>query len=128
MSLNAGCGIILTSVSDSLKITDGAAIKIATPDQRTVYSRIFNANGSIEFSLDSRYGFKITYGNNWLGVVLSPDASSRLAVLEFSGFLRTNEDSKIFFRWRNCNELHHPQFSYNQVQVGYIVDIFKTTK
>ncbi|WP_121812199.1 hypothetical protein [Mucilaginibacter kameinonensis] len=133
MSLNSGYGIILTSVSDSLKIVDGVATKIGTADQRTIYSRIFNANVSIEFSPDSRYGFKITYGNNWLGVkntdvVLSPDASSRLAVLEFSGFLRTNDDSKLFFRWRNSNELHHPQFSYNQVQVGYIVDIFKATK
>jgi hypothetical protein len=133
MSLNASYGILLTNVSDSLKVEGGAFSKIGTANQRSIYSRNFSTNVSIDFSPDSRYGFRISYGGNWLSVKnsevsLANGSSNRLNVLEFSGFLKTNDDAKLFFRWRSTSEFHHSENSYNQVQVGYIVDIFKANK
>jgi hypothetical protein len=133
MSLNGSYGILQTSVSDSLIVDSGKFTKTATPNNRSVYSRNLILNASIDFSPDSRYGFRVCYGLSWLWVNdqevhFAEGTNNRLAMLEFSGFLKTSDNSKMFFRWRTSHEFHSPQYNYNQIQVGFLVDIFKATK
>ncbi len=43
-------------------------------------------------------------------------------------FLKTNDDSKLFFRYRFIFEDKVPNKNFTQIQLGYLMDLFKTKK
>jgi hypothetical protein len=133
--VNGSFGIIRTGFIDSLKFENNVYTKTSTQYEWTVTSKSTLLQASFDFMPEERYSFKVSLSNMWINplheqVNFSSKVKNQIRIISFEGFINLNEDntSKIFFRWRLNSQASMSNRNFNQVQVGYLVDLFGTKK
>lgn len=133
--INGSFGIFRTGFIDSLKFENNAYTKTTTPYEWTVTSKSTLVQASFDFMPEERYSFKVSLSNMWINplneqVSFNSNIKRQIRIISFEGFINLNEDStsKIFFRWRLNSQASMSNKNFNQVQVGYLVDLFGTKK
>lgn len=127
--VNGRFGVSRSNVSDSLTLSGNTLNKSDVANERMITYTEANISGEYEWTPDSDHGFSVGYGFTWISV-MSEDVKKvnslkgRINTLCFSGFLATGQNSKIFFRWRLNFQAGNSNLNFNQVQLGYLVDIF----
>lgn len=134
LQLNGGFGIWRTGIADSLTITNKSYAASTTRVERMATSTAFTLNAAFEFMPEERYSFKVSASNTWVNLrnteINLNDNKGQIRTFSLEGFLNLNQEntSKLFFRWRFNTQASNSKINYNQVQVGYLIDIFKTSK
>jgi len=130
---NMHAGYLRTLLSDSIKFKKGDRPVYSDAEQtRNVNSFMWGFDVIYEVKPDSRYGFLFGYEWNIIRpkndlISLSPE-NRKIQAFWSEGFLKTNEESKLFFRFRYNNLWHKSRTNFMQVQLGYLVDLFKASK
>lgn len=133
VQINGTVGIWRTGVVDSLSIVNNAYTKISTRNERMITSTALNFNASYEFMPEDRYSFKVCLSQTWLNaqspeIVLNRNFRRQIRTLSFEGYLNLNSEntSRLFFRWKLNALASDTKINFNQVQLGYLVDVFKS--
>ncbi|WP_442587798.1 hypothetical protein ACSBL2_17270 [Pedobacter sp. AW31-3R] len=133
VQINGTVGIWRTGIVDSLSIVNNAYTKMSTRNERMITSTALNFNASYEFMPEDRYSFKVCLSQTWLNaqspeIVLNRNFRRQIRTLSFEGFLNLNSEntSRLFFRWKLNTLASDTKINFNQVQLGYLVDVFKT--
>lgn len=132
--LNGSFGIWRTGIADSLTVTKGVYTASTTRAERMATSTAFTLNAAFEFMPEERYSFKVSASNTWVNLrsteINLNQNKGQIRTLSFEGFLNLNQEntSRLFFRWRFNTQSSNSKINFNQVQLGYLVDIFKTSK
>jgi hypothetical protein len=122
-------GISRSGVSDSLFFNNNSLSKGTTPSERLVTFTESTVSLLYEFTTDSRYGFNVGLSNTWMNILSEdvsrfPDMQSQIRTFFITGFFATSESSSVFFRWRLNYQADNKKRNFNQVQLGYLVDVF----
>lgn len=135
LQFSGAFGIWRTGVADSLFVKNNSYIKGTTRNQRMITSTAATLSAAYEFMPEERYSFKVCVSNTWLNVrnpeiILNQNLKNQIRTLSFEGYLNLNTDntSKLFFRWKLNTQAGDSRINFNQVQLGYLVDVFKTSK
>jgi len=135
LQINATFGIWRTGVVDSLLVTGNTYIKGTTKFERMITSTAATLQFAYEFMPEERYNFRVSASKTWLKVrnpeiVLTQNLKNQIRTLSFEGFYNLNSDntSRLFFRWKLNSQGGDERINFNQVQLGYLVDVFKTNK
>jgi hypothetical protein len=135
IQFNTSLGMLKTNTVDTLLITGpNTVIKSSDPNFTTLNTLRWGFSTIFEIKPENRYGIclgwdrrnpdlltqgftipKVTGKNNKLINTAWVDA-----------FLKTNEDSKLFFRYRFTFEDKKSKNNFSQIQLGYLMDLFKT--
>lgn len=133
--INGTFGIWRTGVADSLSVKNNSYEKGATRNEVMVTSTAGSICFAYEFMPEERYSFKVSASNTWLTVrnpqmIFNPDLKHQIRTLSFEGYLNLNSEntSRLFFRWKLNTQASDSKINFNQVQIGYLVDVFKTSK
>ena len=132
--LNGSFGIWRTGIADSLTVTNRIYKASTTRVERMATSTAITLNAAFEFMPEERYSFKVSASNTWVNLrsteINLNQNKGQIRTLSFDGFLNLNQEntSRLFFRWRFNTQASNSKINFNQVQLGYLVDIFKTSK
>jgi len=126
-------GYSRTLISDSVQFIKDTRPAIGQSiRERNLNTLMWGFDVIYEIKPDSRYGFQ--FGYEWNKIVprssiysLEPNKSVVQAFWS-EGFLKTGDDAKLFFRFRYNNLLAVPSTNFMQVQLGYLLDLFKSAK
>jgi len=99
----------------------------ATNNSVAVNNAYLSLGMQIGFKPDSRYGanigiayiFQKAFNNDY-----KFEHNNGLAQASVDAFIKTNEDSKIFFRFRWIYDWHSFRNNFTQIQLGYSMNIF----
>jgi hypothetical protein len=137
LKINGKYGIIRTGITDSLSINKTTSPyslkKLDYGNPRVITNSDFCYSIMWEFNSDSRYGFTIGYSGSFIRI-LNPDVliasnlTNHINTILVDGFYSTSSTSKLFFRWHLNKQDNDQRLVYNQIQIGYLVDIFKVNK
>ncbi|AKD56985.1 porin family protein [Spirosoma radiotolerans] len=88
---------------------------------------------SFQFKPDSRWGLTAGFNYMWINIWDSKiDLTNKNGLLQYNldAFLKTNEDSnsRLFFRFRLTHDIKSVNSNFTQMQLGYLLDIFKGAK
>ncbi|MDB5024303.1 MAG: hypothetical protein JWP78_2058 [Mucilaginibacter sp.] len=88
---------------------------------------ILNLSTHIDFHPAGNWGLGFAVGRIWQHIWNNDyklPVQAGLWQAGFDGFLSTNDDSKLFFRFRWTGEAHHFNNNFTQIQLGYSMNIF----
>jgi len=102
----------------------------ANTHSEALNSSYWNIATSVGFRPDSRWG--VSLGASYLkqnlwNSLYKLDHNAGLFQACFDGHLKTNDDSKLFFRFRWTFDGHTFNNNFTQVQLGYSLNLFSTT-
>jgi hypothetical protein len=120
-AINVGYYWFRTRLEASPTVTGPASIPIN--------SNYISLGSHFAFRPDNRWGFG--FGADYLRLsIFNPDYflvnSKGLYQGCFDGFFKTNATSKLFFRFRWIAEAKDRNYNYNQIQLGYSINLFGT--
>jgi hypothetical protein len=133
LQFDLAAGIYRTNVSDTIDVVDSKITKSATPNDKTLNTLRFGFSILYEIKPDSRYGLNIVYDflmQDLLSDQYNFTSNKRYRYSHTIGLeahLKTNDENTFFFRYKfsiftpGINEQN-----YSQIQIGYLVDLFKT--
>ncbi len=137
LQVNASIGILKTNTVDTIAVT-GANTIGKTPDPNfTVLNTLkWGFTAIWEIKLESRYGVNFGWDRRKFNVLnegftIPSNETSNIKLLNTAwvdAFLKTNDDSKLFFRYRFTFEDKATKRNFVQIQLGYLMDLFKTKK
>jgi len=129
LHVNGRFGVSRSNVADSFALSGTGLTKTDVANERMITFTETNLSAEYEFTPDSDHGFYVGYGFTWISV-MSEDVrrgekfKGRISTFYIGGFLATGSSSKVFFRWRLNYQAGNSNLNFNQVQLGYLVDIF----
>ena len=131
--VNGRFGVSRANVADSFALAGTTLNKTDIANERMITFTEANLSGEYEFTPDSDHGFYVGYGYTWISVMSedikkTQNLKGRINTFYIGGFLATGNSSKVFFRWRLNYQAGDSNQSFNQVQLGYLVDIFAAKK
>ncbi|UOE50485.1 hypothetical protein MTO98_05280 [Mucilaginibacter sp. SMC90] len=99
----------------------------ATKNSVAINNGYLSLGMQVGFKPDSRYGanigvayiFQKAFNNDY-----KFEKNNGLGQANFDAFIKTNEDSKLFFRFRWIYDWHTFNNNFTQIQLGYSVNIF----
>jgi hypothetical protein len=100
----------------------------ATQNSVAINNGYLSATSTLNFKPDSRWGANIgaTYfkQKSFNNEYKFERKNAGLIQANFDAFIKTNDESKIFFRFRWIFDEHNPSKNFTQVQLGYTLNIF----
>jgi hypothetical protein len=137
LHFNSGIGIFRTNAVDTLLVTGNNTIeKNSEPIISTLNTLRWGFSAIWEIKPEGRFGISFGWDRKKLDL-LSADFSipktdttnvKLLNTAWVDAFLKTNEDAKLFFRYRFTFEDKFPKSNFPQIQLGYLMDLFKSKK
>lgn len=131
--INGRFGIFRTAVSDSLTVNDNNWVSTNNRFDHSVSSAHYTLEFILQFMPEDRYGFMVSGSQMWVKslshlIMFDDQLGNKINVISLEGHLNLNRESttKLFFRWRFNYLASESKVNFNQVQLGYLVDVFKT--
>lgn len=131
--INGNLNFGRTSTADSILVSDNEI----SPTQYQNISKISTINYGLgilyEIKPDSRYGFSFGYDFQWIDMLnnnfeYAKGFTNYYHRAWFTGFIKLNDTSKLFWRFRKNWLANNNKYNYYQIQIGYELDLFKTNK
>jgi hypothetical protein len=128
--LNWYFGYGRTPMADSFLVTNKTITLVQQRNETYVSTIQYGPTVLVEFKPDARWGVSIGADLRWIKVKhpqfeIDPRFKDMFFTTWFDGHIKTNNSSKIFFRFRK-NWIHQQSdYNFNQMQFGYEFDIFK---
>lgn len=128
---NLSAGLIRTNISDSVTVSGTSAMKANLPFEKTLTSFRWGVSIIYELKPDSRYGFLLGWDYRYISLLsrdyIMPVVPSSISNTFWTdAYLKTNTNSKLFFRYRISYIKGSQADNFVQIQLGYLLDIFKT--
>jgi hypothetical protein len=129
--VNLATGLVRTNVSDSVVVSGDLASNIVAPVEKTLTSFRWGFSVIYELKTDSRYGLLLGWDFRDISL-LSKDYIIPVIPMSVThsfwadAYLKTNTNSKLFFRYRITYNRTSQSDNFVQIQLGYLLDIFKT--
>lgn len=102
----------------------------ATQNSIAINNGYASASSLVNFKPDNRWGASIglTYiFQKAFNNVYKFERNNGLAQANFDAFIKTNDESKMFFRFRWTLDGHTFNNNFTQVQIGYTINIFSSS-
>ena len=109
---------------DTLNSNNGNLNKGVAVPINSVYLTL---GSNMVFRPDGRWGVSLGFDYIWQNIMNAEfilNNKSGLIQYKFDGFLKTSENSKLFFRFRLTNEVKENNHNFTQLQLGYSLDVF----
>jgi hypothetical protein len=133
LQLNGSAGILRTNVSDSIGLSGSTAYKTPTENTKTLNTIRWGISLIFEIKPDSRYGISFGWDARFLSLesndyFLNDTRTNAIYSFWTDAYLKTNDDNDIFFRYKYSYGKKLLDQNFLQVQLGYQLDLFKSTK
>ncbi|RYD54519.1 MAG: hypothetical protein EOP56_19065 [Sphingobacteriales bacterium] len=129
--INGTFGYSRMQAADSILITGGNITNISTLNITSLSSTYWGPSLQAEIKPDPRYGFTLGYEWKWMDIYhpqyeYQTGLSNILHTTWLAAHLKLNTNSKVFFRFRK-HWLHNSKdFNFDQIHVGYELELFKS--
>jgi hypothetical protein len=122
-----------TTAIDSLMVEQKEIIQIQSQNISRISTTSYGVGIMYEVKPDSRYGFSFGYDFRWINTLdkkfeYGNSFTNYFHSSWFNGFLKVNDDSKLFWRFRKNWLSKNDKYNFYQIQLGYELDIFKATE
>ncbi len=122
-----------TSIADSIKINSNSITPIQSQNISRVNTTFYGLGIMYEVKPDSRYGFSLGYDLKWIDVLnnnfeYDKKFNNQFHSAWFNGTFKVNDGSKLFWRFKKNWLARNSKQNFYQIQLGYEIDIFKTSK
>jgi hypothetical protein len=131
--LNTYINGVSTFLADSLKIQNRSVLQTPTRNTNTVGSFMYGLDLFAEIKPDGRYG--VSFGCNYGYLNILDDAylkdekfKNAIVKLYATGFMKTGDESKVFFRYSMNYTNARRNNNFAQIQLGYVIDLFGISK
>jgi len=137
LQINTSIGIFKTNVVDTILVKNASTVeKSPAPNFNVLNTLRWGFSAIWEIKPENRYGIVFGWDRRKLnlldeGFTIPTDPEKKMNILNTAwveAFLKTNEDAKLFFRYRFTFEDKIPERNFTQIQLGYLMDLFKTKK
>lgn len=137
LQINTSLGIFKTNVVDTILVTSANTIeKSPAPNFNVLNTLRWGFSAIWEIKPENRYAIVFGWDRRKLnlldeGFSIPTDPEKKMNILNTAwveAFLKTNEDAKLFFRYRFTFEDKFANRNFTQIQLGYLMDLFKTKK
>lgn len=137
LQINTSLGIFKTNVVDTILVTNANSVEKSPEPNFTVLNTLrWGFTAIWEIKPESRYGIVFGWDRRRLNLLNEgfsiPDDSTKMTnILNTAwveAFLKTNDNAKLFFRYRFTFEDNFAKRNFTQIQLGYLMDLFKTKK
>lgn len=135
IQFNINVGLLRTSVTDSIIVSEMAVNKSNSLNSLNLSSLRVGESIMLEIKPDNRYGFNLgfdlkIYSSLNTDYIVGISTSSLIYSFWADAFLKTGINNTLFFRYKLSYSPYSsiPDYSFTQIQLGYLLDIFKTTK
>jgi hypothetical protein len=132
IQFNLGFGILRTTITDTLLVVNSTAVKSSFPNDKVLNTFRWGFSFLYELKPDTRYGMSFGYDYRAYRL-LSDDYYLTLSIdnvvhsIWAVAFLKTNDDSKLFFRYKVSFVSPAAKQNFVQIQLGYLLDLFKSS-
>ncbi|HCS20490.1 MAG TPA: hypothetical protein DIW47_08005 [Bacteroidetes bacterium] len=121
-----------TLIADSLSFENGNFSNLGTRNTRNMGTAMTGLDLYCDIKSDSRYGFSAGWNPGYIKVWehnFLPDPRYRRLIMRYyvNAFIKTNDNSKLFFRFSVQHTHKDYRNHYYQAQLGYIIDIFSSS-
>jgi hypothetical protein len=131
IQINTNLGVLKTNIVDTILVTGvNTAIKGSEATISVLNTIRWGFTAIWEIKPESRYG--ASFGWDWRRVnplnesfSIASEDLARVNTAWVDAFLKTNDNSKLFFRYRFIFNDKVPRKNFTQIQLGYLMDIFK---
>ena len=137
LQINANLGIFKTNVVDTILVTGANTVEKSPEPNFTVLNTLrWGFTAIWEIKPENRYGIVFGWDRRKLNLLdeefsIPTDLTKKINILNTAwveAFLKTNDDAKLFFRYRFTFEDKFAERNFTQIQLGYLMDLFKTKK
>jgi hypothetical protein len=133
--INGSAGIMGTNVVDTISVIgNNATVKSPTPNTEVINTLRLGWSIICEVKLESRFGISFGYDVRQLNLLNEAysfpllDTAIKIKTVWTDAFLKTNDDNKLFFRFRFTFDRLNTKKNFAQAQLGYLMDLFKSKK
>ncbi|NML22837.1 hypothetical protein HHL16_18270 [Pseudoflavitalea sp. G-6-1-2] len=132
IQVNMNAGILRTNVSDTLDVLNGALVKAAAPIHKILNTFRWGFSLLYELKPDTRYGLVLGYDYRKYSLLsedyfLIDSKNDVIHSIWADAHLKTNDNSKLFFRFKTSVATPAKKQNFVQIQLGYLLDIFKVS-
>jgi hypothetical protein len=137
LQINTSLGIFKTNVVDTILVTNANGVEKSPEPNFTVLNTLrWGFTAIWEIKPENRYGIVFGWDRRRLnllneGFSITADSTKKTNILNTAwveAFLKTNDNAKLFFRYRFTFEDNFAKRNFTQIQLGYLMDLFKTKK
>lgn len=121
-----------TSAIDSVKISENKILPLQSANISRVSTTTYGFGIVYELKPDSRYGLSLGYDFRWQDLASTRFEYNQLFksyyhTAWFNGFFKVSDDSRLFWRFRKYWLSKNGRYNFYQIQLGFELDIFKTS-
>ena len=129
---NLSSGILRTGVIDTLSVSGTSIVKSDVPNNYTINTFRYGFSFIYELKPDSRYGLTLGYDFRAYGLLSDSyylTLSNNDVINSFwaDAYLKTNDENMLFFRYKVSYVAPAIKQNFVQIQLGYLLDLFKTS-
>ncbi|MBA4239291.1 MAG: hypothetical protein C0448_01095 [Sphingobacteriaceae bacterium] len=122
-----------TLVADSFKVKNRSIANTGTQNIERIGSFIHGPDVFIDYKPENRFGLTLGGTIGFINILsdnYKPNTKYNDGILKVyvSGFLKTNDESKIFFRFAYNQTMASKGNNFYQMQLGYLIDLFTSGK
>jgi hypothetical protein len=122
-----------TLVTDSFKIKNHAIANTGTQNVERIGSFLHGPDVFIEYKPENRFGLTVGSTLGFINILsdnYKPNSNYKNGIVKIyaTGFFKTNDDSKIFFRFAYNQTMASKGNNFYQLQLGYLIDLFTAGK
>jgi len=137
LQINTNLGIFKTNVVDTILVTNSNTIEKSSEPNFTVLNTLrWGFTAIWEIKPENRYAIVFGWDRRKLNLLheefsIPIETIKKVNIINtawIEAFLKTNEDAKLFFRYRFTFEDKFAKRNFTQIQLGYLMDLFKTKK
>jgi hypothetical protein len=134
LHLNLQVGIMKSNITDSITVTgNNQAIKSTDENISVVNTFRYGLGLMWDIKPENRYGVTFGWDFRYLDLlnetyILIKPPRPALSTIWANAFLKTNEENKLFFRYRITFDHKDVKKNFTEIQLGYQMNLFKSSK